>query len=151
MLMRITFPLTLCRTIFLNSVVCIATRMRAVQIKEYGGPENLYVNANIPVPELSSPDHVLVKVAATALNRADTLQRKGNYAPPKGESDILGLEASGIIDRIGENVKEFKVGDRVMALLGGGGYAEFVSVHQHQIMRVPRKRSWCRCDCQLQG
>jgi len=135
--MRISLSLNICKTIVLNSVVCLAASMRAVQIKEYGGPQNLYVDSNIPVPELSSPDHILIKVAATALNRADTLQRKGSYAPPKGESDILGLEASGIVDDVGENVKEFKAGDKVMALLGGGGYAEFVSVHQHQVMRVP--------------
>jgi len=137
--MRISFPLHVYKTLILNSVVCMATRsMRAVQIREFGPPQNLYVDAGVPVPELSSPDHLLIRVAATALNRADTLQRKGSYAPPKGESDILGLEASGVVDQVGEGVANFKVGDKVMALLGGGGYAEYVSVHQHHVMRVPQ-------------
>lgn len=135
--MRLTRSLNIYKTLVLNSVVALASTMRAVQIKEFGGPSNLFVGTDVSLPEITSPDHVLIKVAATALNRADTLQRKGSYAPPKGESDILGLEASGVVDSTGENVKKFKVGDKVMALLGGGGYAEYVSVHQHQVMSVP--------------
>ena len=82
--MKLTFPLHICKTLVLNSVVCLAGTMRAAQIKQYGGPENMYVDSNVPLPEISSPDHVLIRVAATALNRADTLQRKGSYAAPKG-------------------------------------------------------------------
>jgi len=127
------------KTIVFNSVVCLATTtMRAVQIKEYGDASNMYVDPNVPIPELPTPDHVLIRVHATALNRADTLQRNGRYAAPAGESDILGLEASGVVEQVGENVvQRFNVGDVVMALLRGGGYAEYVSVHQHQIMHVP--------------
>ena len=87
----------------------MAATMRAVQIKEYGPPKNMYVASDVPVPELSSADHVLIQVAATALNRADTLQRKGSYAAPKGESDILGLEASGVVRSVGENVDGFRL------------------------------------------
>lgn len=86
----------------------MARNMRAVRIKEFGAPSNLYVRQDEPVPQIVSQDEVLLRVAATALNRADTLQRKGSYNPPKGTSDILGLEASGVIDAIGENVKNFK-------------------------------------------
>ncbi|XP_057307492.1 quinone oxidoreductase PIG3-like [Hydractinia symbiolongicarpus] len=136
--MRKSLILNLYSTIFIRTfITTTAQRMRAVQLKAFGGPEQLYVDSNVPVPELSSADHVLIRVVATALNRADTLQRKGSYAAPKGESDILGLEASGIIDTVGSNVKDFRVGDKVMALLGGGGNAEYVSVHKYQLMRVP--------------
>lgn len=85
-----------------------STHMRAVRIKQFGDPSQLYVEEKEPIPSLGSEGDVLLRVAATALNRADTLQRKGGYAPPKGASDILGLEASGVIERMGTNVKDFK-------------------------------------------
>lgn len=107
--MRKSLIINLYSTIFIRTfITTTARRMRAVQLKAFGGPEQLYVDGNVPVPELSSADHVLIRVVATALNRADTLQRKGSYAAPKGESSILGLEASGIIDTVGSNVKDFR-------------------------------------------
>jgi len=86
----------------------VAAQMKAVRMKKFGDPSQLYIEGNEPLPELASKDDVLLRVAATALNRADTLQRKGGYSPPKGASDILGLEASGVVDKIGENVMGFK-------------------------------------------
>lgn len=82
-------------------------------------------------------DEVLIKVEATALNRADTLQRKGSYPPPPGASPFPGLECSGIIEQVGKNVTRWKVGDQVCALLAGGGYAEKVAVPAGQVLAVP--------------
>jgi putative PIG3 family NAD(P)H quinone oxidoreductase len=83
------------------------------------------------------PDDVLVDVHATALNRADLLQRAGGYAPPPGAPDILGLEMAGVIAAVGSHVRTWQVGDRVCALLGGGGYAERVAVHHSQLIPIP--------------
>jgi putative PIG3 family NAD(P)H quinone oxidoreductase len=80
---------------------------------------------------------VLVRVAATAVNRADLLQVKGLYPPPPGASDILGLEASGEIVEVGTGVTRHKVGDRICCLLAGGGYAEFVAVDQDSVLPLP--------------
>src|SRR5262245_25006562 len=100
--------------------------MRAVVASEPGGPEVLTV-AELPDPE-PGPGEVLLDVAATAINRADLLQRKGVYAPPPGASDILGLECSGTVAALGEGVDGLAVGDEVCALLAGGGYAAKVVV-----------------------
>lgn len=101
-----------------------------------GGPEELQVQ-EVADPELG--DHeVLIKVEATALNRADTLQRRGMYPPPKGASEYPGLECSGTIVAVGERVSRWKVGDQVCALLSGGGYAEKVSVPAGQVLPVPK-------------
>lgn len=83
------------------------------------------------------PDEVLVDIHATALNRADLLQRAGNYPPPPGAPEIIGLEMAGVIAKVGSHVRNWKVGDRVCALLGGGGYAERVAVHYSQLMPIP--------------
>jgi len=85
----------------------------------------------------TGPDDVLIEVAFTAVNRADLYQRMGKYPPPPGASDILGLECSGTVRTVGANVRRFRAGDNVMALLTGGGYAERVAVHQGSVMRVP--------------
>ncbi len=100
--------------------------MRAVVMDGAGGPEVLHV-ADVPDPE-PGPGEVLVKVAATAVNRADTLQRQGFYPPPPGASDIIGLECSGTVAALGDGVEGWAVGDEVCALLAGGGYAELVAV-----------------------
>ena len=92
--------------------------------------------AQQPDPELPR-GHVLVEVAATAVNRADLLQRQGFYPPPPGASDILGLECSGVITELGEDVTGWSVGDEVCALLAGGGYAEKVAVPATQLLPVP--------------
>ncbi|WP_375491094.1 NAD(P)H-quinone oxidoreductase [uncultured Jatrophihabitans sp.] len=109
--------------------------MRAVVITEPGPPEVLQVQ-DVPDPEPRS-DEVIVDVAATAVNRADLLQRQGNYPPPKGASPYLGMECSGTISAVGDTVAGWDVGDKVCALLAGGGYAEKVAVPVGQLMAVP--------------
>jgi putative PIG3 family NAD(P)H quinone oxidoreductase len=109
--------------------------MRAVVITEPGGPEALEVQ-DVPDPT-PQPDEVIIDVVATAINRADLLQRQGNYAPPKGASPYLGMECSGTISEVGESVAGWSVGDEVCALLSGGGYAEKVAVPVGQLMSVP--------------
>lgn len=90
------------------------------------------------VPNVSyGPDEVLVSVQATAVNRADLLQARGLYDPPPGASQILGLEMAGIIAAVGEDVTAWQVGDRVCALLSGGGYAEQVAVSAPMLLRLP--------------
>jgi putative PIG3 family NAD(P)H quinone oxidoreductase len=109
--------------------------MRAITLPSYGGPEAL-VLADVPDPS-PGPGEVLVEVAATAVNRADVLQRKGFYEPPKGASPYPGLECSGRISALGEGVAGWQVGDQVCALLAGGGYAEQVAVPAGQLLPVP--------------
>ena len=110
--------------------------MRAAVITEPGGPEVLKVQeVSDPVP---GPDDILVDVRASALNRADTLQRQGGYpAPPGSPDDIPGLEFSGVVLRAGEHVGDLQEGDRVFGLLGGGGYASRVVTHSRMAMRIP--------------
>ncbi|HWJ66922.1 MAG TPA: NAD(P)H-quinone oxidoreductase [Nocardioides sp.] len=109
--------------------------MRAVVQTEPGGPETLTVG-EVPDP-VPGAGEVLVRVAATAVNRADLLQRQGFYPPPPGASDVIGLECSGTIAAVGEGVDDWAVGDEVCALLAGGGYAEQVVVPAGQVMPVP--------------
>lgn len=97
----------------------------------------------VPTPEIKD-DEVLVKISAAALNRADLMQREGDYPPPPGAPDWMGLEISGVITEIGSIAKEksaFKVGDKVCALLGGGGYAEYAAVKYDMLMPVPKNCS----------
>lgn len=109
--------------------------MLAVTIPSFGGPEVLKIEqVETPTPQ---PGEVLVRVRATALNRADLLQRRGFYPPPKGAPDILGLEMAGEVEQIGENVSGVAIGDRVYALLPGGGYAQYVSVPAGMLMKLP--------------
>jgi putative PIG3 family NAD(P)H quinone oxidoreductase len=114
--------------------------MRAVTAATPGGPEVLTLTT-LPDP-VPGPGEVLVRVAATAVNRADTLQRMGFYPPPPGASDVIGLECSGTIEAVGpaldgRAVTDWNVGDEVCALLAGGGYAELVAVPAGQLMPVP--------------
>jgi len=109
--------------------------MNAILIKEFGGPEQLYLGTATK-PSIQE-NEILVKVKSTALNRADTLQRKGNYPPPPGASTILGLEMAGEIMAIGSAVSKWKVGDSVAGLLAGGGYAEYVSTHEEMVFEIP--------------
>jgi putative PIG3 family NAD(P)H quinone oxidoreductase len=109
--------------------------MRAVTVTEPGGPEVL-TWAEVPDP-ICGPGEVIVDVAATAVNRADLLQRQGFYPPPKGASEILGLECSGVISEVGAGVTGWSVGDEVCALLSGGGYAERVAVPAGQLLPRP--------------
>jgi putative PIG3 family NAD(P)H quinone oxidoreductase len=109
--------------------------MRAVVITEPGEPEVLEVR-DVPDPRLK-PAEVLVRVAAAGINRADLLQRQGNYPPPHGAPPYLGMECSGTIAELGEGSTGWQVGDEVCALLSGGGYAERVAVPVGQLMPVP--------------
>lgn len=109
--------------------------MRAVVVNEPGGPEALTVT-DLPDPE-PGPGDVVIDIVASAVNRADTLQRQGFYPPPPGASEVLGLECSGRISALGEGVEGWAVGDEVCALLSGGGYAEKVAVPSGQVMPLP--------------
>lgn len=105
-------------------------------LPRFGGPDVLTWTE---VPDLRpGPGEVLIEVAATAVNRADLLQRRGLYAPPPGASDVPGLECSGRIRALGEGVTGWAIGDEVCALLTGGGYAELVVVPAGQVLPVPR-------------
>jgi putative PIG3 family NAD(P)H quinone oxidoreductase len=97
---------------------------------------------DVDEPTLAADSSVLIKVAAFGINRADILQRAGRYPAPAGESDILGLEVSGTVDKVGSSVKSLKVGDRVCALLAGGGYAEKVAVDEAQVFLLPAQYSF---------
>ena len=96
---------------------------------------------DVPTPE-PGPDDVAIRVHATAVNRADLMQRAGLYPPPPGASEILGLECAGEISAIGTNVKDWQVGDNVCALLAGGGYAETVVCPAAHVLPVPPGFSW---------
>jgi NADPH:quinone reductase len=110
--------------------------MRAVVISQSGGPEVLELR-EVPKPR-HGPREILVRVRASGLNRADLLQRRGLYpAPPGSPQNIPGLEYSGVVEAAGSEVTLWKVGDRVMGIVGGGGYAEFLSVHERTAVQVP--------------
>lgn len=93
--------------------------------------------SDVPMPVIGD-DEVLVKISAAALNRADLLQRQGKYPSPPGCPEWMGLEISGVITETGKDVSDWKTGDRVCALLGGGGYAEYVAVKYNMLMPVPK-------------
>ena len=109
--------------------------MRAIVLDGYGGPEKMRLDeVERPTP---GPGEVLVRVAATSVNRPDLVQREGNYAPPKGESDILGLEIAGRVEALGDGVDAWREGDGVFALVGGGGYAEYAVARADHCLGVP--------------
>jgi putative PIG3 family NAD(P)H quinone oxidoreductase len=111
--------------------------MRVVKITRPGGPEVLAL-AEAPLPE-PGPGELRVRVAASGVNRADLLQRRGHYpAPPGWPADIPGLEYGGVVDAIGEGTRLFGAGDVVMGIVGGGGYAERVVIHEREAVRAPR-------------
>ncbi len=109
--------------------------MRCVEITQPGGPEVLRP-ARRPAP-VPGPGEILVEVAAAGVNRPDTLQRQGRYDPPPGASDLPGLELSGTVIAIGEGVEDWASGDRVCALVAGGGYADYCAVPAVQALPVP--------------
>jgi putative PIG3 family NAD(P)H quinone oxidoreductase len=109
--------------------------MYAITMREPGGPDVLeWTEHEEPSP---GPGEVLIDIAASAVNRADLLQRKGAYPPPAGASDVLGLECSGTIAALGAGVTGWEIGEPVCALLAGGGYAERVAVPAAQLLPVP--------------
>lgn len=110
--------------------------MKAIVITQPGAPDVLQI-AERPTPAYG-PDEVLVKVAAAGINRPDIYQRKGNYPPPPGAPpDIPGLEISGTITQVGDGVKRWKIGDKICALVIGGGYAEYCNVPEGQCLPIP--------------
>ena len=115
--------------------------MKAIVITRPGGAEVLEVQ------ERSKPEaglgQILVRVRASALNRADILQRQGNYpVPPGSPADVSGMEYAGEVDALGPGAALWKRGDRVMGIIGGGGHAEFVIVHEREAVPVPKSISW---------
>jgi len=110
--------------------------MIAIEIRAPGGPEVLVpVERPTPVP---APGEVLIKVAAAGVNRPDIFQRLGRYAPPPGASDIPGLEVAGTIEQLGPEVRDWRIGDEVCALVAGGGYAEYCAAPAPQCLPLPR-------------
>ena len=110
--------------------------MRAVVMKEPGDPDVLELrDVERPSP---GPEDLLVRVDSSGINRADLLQRRGRYpVPPGWPTDILGLEFAGVVEEAGAGCRSFGVGDRVMGILGGGGYAEYVVLHERTAVLVP--------------
>ncbi|TMJ47812.1 MAG: NAD(P)H-quinone oxidoreductase [Alphaproteobacteria bacterium] len=113
----------------------VPTQMTVIGISRPGGPEVL-VPETRPVP-LPAPDQILVKVAAAGVNRPDVAQRSGAYPPPPGASDLPGLEIAGEVVAAGSAAKKHKVGDQVMSLVAGGGYAQYAIAQDAQAMKVP--------------
>lgn len=114
--------------------------MKAVLVEKAGGPENMRIG-NYPNPEPQAQE-ILVRVAATALNRADTLQRQGKYPPPFGASPILGLEIAGEVVELGSKVTQWQLGDKVFGLVPGGAYAEYAVIHENMAMLIPERLSF---------
>ncbi|EPA9110709.1 MAG: NAD(P)H-quinone oxidoreductase [Serratia liquefaciens] len=114
----------------------LPSTMKAIEISQPGEPEVLVV-AQRPLPSLQQGE-ILVKVAAAGVNRPDVLQRRGQYAPPPGASDIPGLEIAGVVVATGVDVQNYAVGDSVCALIAGGGYAEYCKVHESNALPVPK-------------
>ena len=110
--------------------------MRAIVARTPGGPEELtWTEVPTPVP---GPGEVLVRTVAAGVNRADLLQRQGRYPPPPGASDVLGLEASGVVEAAGDDVTAYDAGDPVVALLAGGGYAQYFTAPVGTCLRPPQ-------------
>jgi NADPH2:quinone reductase len=114
----------------------LPNRMTAIAIKAPGGPEMLVPEErDVPVP---GAGEILVKVAAAGVNRPDVMQRQGLYPPPPGAPDIPGLEIAGEVVALGDGVTRWKIGDRVMALVIGGGYAQYCLAHESHALAVPK-------------
>ncbi len=109
--------------------------MRAVVLESYGEPDVLTIR-DVPDP-VPGPEEVLVEIVATALNRADLLQRRGFYPGPPMAHEIPGMELSGRVVGLGDRVTRWQVGDAVMGIVGGGAYAERIAVHERQLLAVP--------------
>lgn len=122
--------------------------MKAINLKQFGSADNLYLD-DIDIP-VAAQAQLLIKVHACSVNRPDIVQREGNYPPPAGDSEILGLEVAGTVESVGEGVTRYKVGDRVFALVGGGGYAEYAVAYESHTMPIPEvldyKQASCICE-----
>lgn len=110
--------------------------MKAITLKGFGDVDMLQVS-RIPKVAVSRGKDVLIKVMSAGVNRADASQRRGHYPPPKGSCEVMGLEVSGVVEKVGKEVQNFKEGDKVMALLPGGGYAEYAIAHEGSVMVMP--------------
>lgn len=110
--------------------------MRVIEITDGKGPASALVVAERPVPQAGAGE-ILIRVRAAGVNRPDIVQRNGFYPAPAGASDILGLEVAGEVEAVGEGVTRWAVGDRVCALLGGGGYADYVTVDARHALPIP--------------
>ncbi|MEJ2346116.1 MAG: NAD(P)H-quinone oxidoreductase [Gammaproteobacteria bacterium] len=119
--------------------------MKAVLLNGFGDADVLKVGeADDPA---AREGQVRIKVMATSVNRPDIIQREGNYPPPKGESEILGLEVAGVVDQVGAGVTGVEPGQRVMTLVGGGGYAEFAVAHAGHLIPIPDEMSFEEAAC----
>jgi putative PIG3 family NAD(P)H quinone oxidoreductase len=115
--------------------------MRVIEIEGGTGPAEALTLGERPDP-VAGPGQIRVRVRAAGINRPDLLQRQGRYPPPPGASDILGLEVAGEVDQVGEGAARWALGDRVCALLGGGGYAEYAVVDARHALPVPVELGW---------
>ncbi len=119
--------------------------MKAVLMNGFGGVDVLTVGeAPMPAP---AEGQVRVKVHATSINRPDLVQREGKYPPPAGDSEILGLEVAGTIEAVGAGVTGWEKGERVLSLVGGGGYAEYAVAYESHLMRIPESMSFEEAAC----
>ena len=108
--------------------------MKAITLRDFGGPEMMqYTDIDIPT---AGAGQILIRVHASSVNRPDVIQRQGNYPPPPGDSEVLGLEVAGIVEAAGAGTTRFKPGDRVVALVGGGGYAEYAVALENHTMAL---------------
>jgi NADPH2:quinone reductase len=119
--------------------------VKAIVLDGFGGPEVLKPG-DVEAPT-AGPGRVLIRVHATSVNRPDVIQRQGHYPPPPGESPILGLEAAGTVEALGAGVTGFAPGERVLALLGGGGYAELAVAHAGHVLRIPSSMTFEQAAC----
>jgi putative PIG3 family NAD(P)H quinone oxidoreductase len=119
--------------------------VKAIVLDGFGGPAVL--KPGDVEPPAVGPGRVLIRVHATSVNRPDVVQREGHYPAPPGESPVLGLEAAGTVEALGPGVAGFTRGERVFALLGGGGYAELALAHAGHVMRMPPAMSFEQAAC----
>ena len=119
--------------------------MKAITLSDFGGPEMMqYSEIETPTP---GAGQILIRVHATSVNRPDVIQRQGNYPPPPGDSEVLGLEVAGVVESTGTGCERFKVGDRVVALVGGGGYAEYALALENHSMALAESISFEQAAC----
>jgi len=119
--------------------------MKAITLKDFGGADMMqFTEVATPSP---GDKQILIQVKATSVNRPDVIQRQGNYPAPAGDSEILGLEVAGIVESIGKDVSRYKPGDRVFALVGGGGYAEYTLAREDHSMPIPESLSFEQAAC----
>ena len=119
--------------------------MKAITLRDFGGPEMMqYSDIDTPTADAGQ---LLIRVHATSVNRPDVIQRQGNYPPPPGDSEVLGLEVAGVVESIGDDITRFSPGDRVIALVGGGGYAEYAVALEGHSMQLPESISFEQAAC----